>query len=30
MKPLPDVTISGAQAITTAIPDSGVLTIFAK
>lgn len=30
MKPLPDVTISGAQSITTAIPDSGVLTIFAK
>lgn len=30
MKPLSDVTISGAQSITTAIPDSGVLTIFAK
>ncbi|MGH7693829.1 MAG: Ig-like domain-containing protein [Gemmatimonadaceae bacterium] len=30
MKPLPDVTITGAQSITTAIPDSGVITIFAK
>ena len=30
MKPLPDVTITGAQSITTTIPDSGVLTIYAK
>ena len=30
MRPLPDVTITGSQAITTNIPASGVLTIFAK
>jgi uncharacterized protein YjdB len=30
MKPLADVTITGAQSITTTIPDSGVLTIYAK
>jgi hypothetical protein len=30
MKPLADVTITGAQAISTAIPATGVLTIFAK
>ncbi len=30
MKPLPDVTITGSQSITTAIPDAGVLTIHVK
>ena len=30
MKPLADVQITGAQSITTAIPDSGVVTIYAK
>ncbi len=30
MKPLADVTITSAQSITTAIPDSGVLTIYAR
>lgn len=30
MKPLPDVTITGAQSISATIPDSGVLTIYAK
>ncbi|HEV8364355.1 MAG TPA: Ig-like domain-containing protein [Gemmatimonadaceae bacterium] len=30
MKPLADVQITSAQSITTAIPDSGVLTIYAK
>jgi hypothetical protein len=30
MRPLPDVTITGSQAITTSIPASGVLTVFAK
>lgn len=30
MTPLADVTITGAQSITTAIPNSGVITIFAK
>jgi uncharacterized protein YjdB len=30
MKPLADVTITSAQSLTTAIPDSGVLTIYAK
>ncbi len=30
MKPLPDVTISSSQSITTSIPDVGVLTIHAK
>ncbi|MEO7966603.1 MAG: glycoside hydrolase family 30 beta sandwich domain-containing protein, partial [Gemmatimonadaceae bacterium] len=27
---LPDVTVSGSQALTTSIPAAGVLTIFAK
>jgi hypothetical protein len=30
MKPLPDVTTTGAQSVSAAIPDSGVLTIYAK
>ncbi len=30
MQPLPDVTISGSQSISTAIPLTGVLTIYAK
>ncbi|MEO6446843.1 MAG: Ig-like domain-containing protein [Gemmatimonadaceae bacterium] len=30
MQPLPDVTITGAQAVTATIPASGVLTIFAR
>ncbi|MEO7512631.1 MAG: hypothetical protein ABIZ91_12800, partial [Gemmatimonadaceae bacterium] len=30
MQPLPDVTITGAQAVTATIPATGVLTIFAR
>ena len=30
MQPQPEVTITGSQAVATAIPAAGVLTIFAK
>jgi len=30
MRPLADVTISGSQSISTSIPLTGVLTIYAK